>query len=1838
MCSITIFESKYMKINKKIFLVALALASIMTTPAKAVEGKITVSRAFYELARQNNTTKIMNLLNRGYSLESVDEQGYNPICLSVMNKDRQSYNILKRYGAQQSPECLRRIPADTYKEFFGETPVRGAKYAATNVSDTPYVIGATVLGAGAVAAAYILRGEIKSDSGGGGGGDSCKQHGTYNPSTGVCECDAGYGNHGDTKNCYADVQNCATQVKDQCTACASSYYLEDNVCYGQINNCKVQEGHICKECVAGYGTHNGDGTVCYLDIEFCEIQNKDVCSQCIPGYDTFGDIRHCYQKIEHCHDQVQTVCVYCDEGYDTYGNPDRNVCYASNPCSSYPNTVPVISSGEMECKCNEAKGYYGEKDNCQQAEEGEYQEGDGNQEEWNNLNELYCNSHGKYDTATGLCECYTGYANATNGCSECSSGYLPFDGRCYQDLNCERNPGYTQDRNSCICKEGYILYEGLCIEDKHCEKHYRQVGNSCVCKPNFDEACDQCVDGFNYDFASDECIITPETCKEDWKGQECDICPMQFQITEDSAGKHCNTCAPNRAPRADNPDCTKCAEGYVYSEIDNNCVVTECSSGVDGYIEVIIDDKVICTCDEAQGYAMGSNGKCIQKGPPLIGEKDTNINNGTITVKNNGETDELRDVYGMKPVIETGEGQQEYYDSVYNALSSVGGEEGVINISNENTGANLVYGIYSPSTLYNAASIIDTSGRSATANGTITINDINTLSHAYGMANDAEKSIYNAFAYNKSDGSRDEAINSEAIGTITITKDKDSGGKIYGMSGGGNILNAYADTDDGTAANVSALGTIDLKHSGDGTVIGIEGKGTSKKINNALSFLNSAVSDAISQGNITVEGNGDVYGIFGAGTIVNSETQFNKSYPKIYDFRSKGVINAKTHSDKNNVYGMFLYVNEEIKADLYNALGYNSEGEVIVENDKGGSAVGLWHGVKLYIDPEDLDPEGHPKEYYNNTYNAFRSSAKYGDSDVYSKGDITVNISGNSNDIQNAIGIHAAGNVFNAYANSGGSVELQSQGNITINDRSSTTGMTLKGIESGGATIANAYAEGKNENTLTNVEGNININMSGSKAGGSSGFVAGMYTDEALKMTAKVLNAALVNDKSNVNGKISISSTSAPYNIIYGIYASRIPNTGEPGVEGHEKTVYNAYYENSPEVTGGSVNGLIEIKTERPSFGNAEYYGIYVSEGVAHNAYSSTPNANVKGTIDIDISGGENNGMAVGMYGYKSKLYNSGVNSIINVTTHRTNTRSYGLMGKGDSTYLANTGIINSTSEKSDAYGMYINEGIAVNGAGGILNVQGKTGSYGIYAIAKDKEGEELGTAQVQNFGTINVGGATRNIGILADGSNVTVKNSGTININGTPSEVVCRDASCNNAAIMLLNGAEFFNGGSVTSTGSIDLDAMGENIYLTSGGNFSAENELSGNLRVATSTVKDTFGDEVVLNNALSAQNIDGLNVSSQSYMYNTNVVANDNGSYDIVMQLKDFLEIADDSEASYLRQNYNSQKNIALFNALRSASNATQAQIDEANIMGKSMLPNITEEELKVQRGLDKKMVNELFKDSDDDVRKMVGADAMRVGRGDHGTLTGYDINSQSMYSLYDKRLDNRYRLGLGLSFTHTYTDYNNDSTRKNFMVQGYVPLTYNVGNGITAVSMARVGYADGEYKRIGYNDQSHKADTSAITYGLLNEVRYTHDMGFAKLTPFVGLNAIGWHQDSVNEGNDDLALRMDAENVFSLESALGIYVDKAIEFNQDNVLNIALGLGYYHEFADPYRGIDAHHNGSLSNFRVKNRLHSRDRGILSAKAEYDYKAFSLYGELMQYLEEEHPIEVEGGIKYRF
>lgn len=1867
---------KCMKMNKKILCFVAIVASFFATNILAATGKISVAKAFFELARQNNTQKIEGLLHRGYSLESLDERGYNAVCLSVIKQDKIAYRTLTSYGAKEKPNCLKKIPESAYNRFFGTYPKKTA--VPEYRPDEPYKIGAMALGAGAVVAAIALKGSTSGGSGDSGDSNTpsnpdkpnepdkpvnpdepvtptCPENSSYNKVTKKCECNPGYALHGNDGKCYANIPNCADQNKDICNRCEDQYLLYENRCYLNIENCDIQAGPVCNKCDAGYGTHNGDGKVCYRDIEYCDIQNKDECKQCISGYGTHGNSHKCYKNVEHCQNQVQELCKQCETGYNTYGNPYK--CYSKNPCGSYPHTVP-LNDGNDTCVCDENRGYTGEKESCTRSSNEEYQEGDGSKELWNDDNARYCNSHGTYsvdNNGNGMCLCYEGYQNAGGlaiGCSECAEGYsdeFGTSGLCFRIMKCEdKGEGLVQVNNTCECTEGYLTYfddkadmkcgliEGECATNH--EEHYWNTDTQkvdCKCKPNYNKECTECIKGFQMNEDGD-CVYIEKECPggEGWVGENCDICPSQFKETVDADGTiHCKDCADNYK---DGPagKCSACntENGFALDDLTGGCIKNGCSTGEPGYE---YDDNGYCVC--AEGYFRNKIGVCQKKEPDYVGTYK-NVNNTSINMVNDGI---LRDIYGMKPIIfdENGKelkdenGNTVYYDSVYNAQAISSSQNASIEIKNNNSGENNIYGIYSDSTIYNA-SVNNMTDDNLSATATIKIEDKYSDSTIYGLYNLGEKTTYNAFSYSENENTYDEPSQSNSTASIVINKDKNSSGDVTGIYAGENIYNSAAISSNGTGANVSSNGVLDIKNEGNGDATGIYGTANDVNIVNAIAYMDSAVSSVLAEGSINVNSFANAYGIKANSTVINSETQFKKQYNKIGDvFESIGRITSTSDSAsaQKSAYGIYIENGSDIKTDVYNAMGYNAQGIITVNSKQGSNAYGIYSNAKIYQE----NTGGKLEAYYNNVYNAFRSSSIYGGEDIFANGEITLNIDGNSGRGREAIGIYSMSNVFNSYANSGSNVQLNTIGTININDSSTTSDIVLKGIEGRGNLLANAYAEGDNKNTKTKAVGNINITTKSNK-NGQQDKIYGMYNGAPVSQVSYIYNAAVINDNSSAEGKINIKSEKYAVNEIYGIYASNDDNQTGDGT-GTEKIIYNAYYSNEDNTkSGGNVLGEINIKNNKVSSGaGVKYYGMYIKDGYAYNASSTKNTANVIGKINVDVVGGHT-GEAVGMYGINSTLDNSG-NSEIQVSVQAANNKAYGIYGQNSQIY--NNALINVSSKEYDAYGIYADKGTVVNDENGIIKVKGKNNAYGIYAVSGEVEGEDV---SVINKGTIELNGSSNNIGIYASGPKATVENANTgiIKINGTNNKIICdNDPNCDkNVAIKLENGATLMQAGTLSTDGSLNFADIGGNVVLSQGGKFIAEENISGDLQVSDNTVANTFDDKTILKGALSAKNIDELNVNSNSYMYKASTVQNDNNTYDVVMSMKDLSSITDADTAAYYQLNYDNQKNVELFNTLKKASTQSQYNQLEADVSGKSVIPNITQEELKVARSLDSKMMSELFTKKNDNVRKMVGADNMYVGRDDMDTLSGYDIMSQSMYALYDQKLDNNYRLGLGLSFTHTDTDYNNDSTRKNFMVQGYVPLTYTNTRGLTAVSMARLGYSDGDYRRQS-DGRVYEADTNAITYGLLNELRYTITSKGIKITPFVGLNAIGWYQDKINEGNDALALNIGSSHIFSLESALGLYFDKDIEFSHDNKLNVALGIGYYHEFADPYKGLEADINNTLGGYKLRHsKLDRRDRGVISAKVNYNYKDFSIYGELMQYLEKEYPIKVDVGLKYNF
>ena len=92
-------------------------------------------------------------------------------------------------------------------------------------------------------------------------------------------------------------------------------------------------------------------------------------------------------------------------------------------------------------------------------------------------------------------------------------------------------------------------------------------------------------------------------------------------------------------------------------------------------------------------------------------------------------------------------------------------------------------------------------------------------------------------------------------------------------------------------------------------------------------------------------------------------------------------------------------------------------------------------------------------------------------------------------------------------------------------------------------------------------------------------------------------------------------------------------------------------------------------------------------------------------------------------------------------------------------------------------------------------------------------------------------------------------------------------------------NGAKLVNSGVTESSSNLDFAAMGGEVILDKGGKFIAKEKISGNLNISQNTIKDTFATKKILHDAITAENIEDLNVSSLSYLYDAKLVDNQNG-----------------------------------------------------------------------------------------------------------------------------------------------------------------------------------------------------------------------------------------------------------------------------------------------------------------------------------------------------------------------
>lgn len=1121
---------------------------------------------------------------------------------------------------------------------------------------------------------------------------------------------------------------------------------------------------------------------------------------------------------------------------------------------------------------------------------------------------------------------------------------------------------------------------------------------------------------------------------------------------------------------------------------------------------------------------------------------------------------------------------------------------------------------------------------SGTNQGTIKIEGSNTVGMAYAGSTDT-----------------DAIINLES-GLINLT-----GNNHIGMTAAGGVatnrgtINVGVKTDDGTitaspySVGMQTTGGIVLNQ---GTVnvnsansVGLQSDDANGVItNNGTIYIDDTALNSyafLSKAGSAVNGT--------TGIVINNQSNTDYMRAEGGEIRNNGTLTI--NNSVSNVNAMHVaeggsalnYGNEQ--SGVYgtinvgtssSATGTNNVG-MLVDGDEAGSATN--EGViNVYSkDSYGMKVDNENGSLINNgTINimagATSSVAMYGEKGTISngkKGVINMGVSGTvmkatDATISNEGTITLANTASTAMRiTNNGTAQNAASGTINVNGSNS---YALAADDGATATLNNAgtininngatgsYAMyGKNATLTNETSGTINVLQSGTTA---------MFTQVG-KLTNKgkinlaaadaiglyVTEGQAVNDSGAI---IDVNSNGKAMNVVG---TGSITNSGTINL--NAANAYGLYAQN-----GGTATNSGTIKLN--------------SSGMAYGMYGS---GGAKLTNNSSINGKAEN--AYGMYG--SNMTNAGTISITGTGTGA----SYGMRSTGGT--VSNTSQIEVTA--SQAYGISLTgAGTATNSGTITVTGTGSDTSYGMYGS---------GGAKLINNGTINVNSTSGTaVGMYATGSGSSITNTGNIVLNGVSittdysgisssddpdtDATNCTSAGCGNF-IKVENGATFYNNGQVSSASAMNFNLMSAantgTIMLARGGSFEAP-EISGEITAAADIVTEGNETTYVNENSFVGQD-SGIKLNSGSYLFDAYLVTNEAGNQDVVMTMKNFADVVDnDSVANFLSSNYTLGTNMDMYSILKAAGDATSFTTAVAEQMGLNLIPSFAKQNMDIVKAVNRHMSQTLFANqSSNDVRAMF--DFVYDYREQDGVnmLSGYEDNAATAYALFDRKYNNNFRYGLGVSFTRYESDYDNGSSRDEVVAQVLAPLIYTT-EGLKAVSMPRLGIGWGEYKRRIGSDES-KADVKNYYYGITNEVRKEIDLGTVTLEPTAEFNILGLYQDSTKEKN---GLEVKSANNLSVEGGIGLYARKSFSIMEENDLTLRAGGSWYHEFNNPYQAARARIAGMLGSYQMDTYDVERDRGIFSVRMDYKHDRFDFYFEANKFLEEDDGYALSAGLGYKF
>lgn len=1094
-------------------------------------------------------------------------------------------------------------------------------------------------------------------------------------------------------------------------------------------------------------------------------------------------------------------------------------------------------------------------------------------------------------------------------------------------------------------------------------------------------------------------------------------------------------------------------------------------------------------------------------------------------------------------------------------------------------------------TAYNNGSINvngDTScGMSAGAgniynNDTITINQANSYgmySHLYGTSTNSSSVIIKAIkSYGMYSGLYGNSVNE---GTITISEDTS-----YGMYSGeeyATITNkSTIDVDSNESYGMYATYDTTATNTGDGEInvagkksYGMYAEGFSSMTNKATIDVSGANSYGMyadeyasisNDDTITADGTSS-YGMYTVenGTITNNNTITvggSKAYGMYSETEGTAVNNSSIIVTGSNAYGMYnVSANSADNEDTITVEGSYAYGMYAATNGtvtnkstvtaSGDNSYGMYaEGNGTAINGSSIVVSG------NN------ATGMYADTKTTTDGTLTGTITNNG-----SVTVSGAAAKGMAAAQS---VTIENGGTILVNGDAAygmylTSGGEATNVAGHTITIDGSGAYGMYSETNGTLTNNSSLMVNGDNAYGMYLASGGTATNaSSASITVKGSSAAGMyasRGTATNNTTITVDGSAAS-----GMYATSTNGTAENKnkIDVYSSGAYGMYAE-----SGGTVNN---ISGSEINVSGAAAYGMYAASGgtAVNNA-----SLKVKGT---------------GAYGMSAEGGIATNNSSITVSGNN----SYGMYAASSGTAYNNSSI---SVTASSAYGMYATSGgTAVNKSGGSISVSGSN-SYGMYAASG-------GT--VINNGTINISGSG-SYGIYNSGG--TYSNTGNIDAPDgyeiyPPEEAASASLmsfSPSSSLMLASTSGKIINNGKIITDTAIDFNESTDDtgtISVGNGGTYEALS-FSGNVVADYNIVTSGFDDIYTNTNSFVGED-NGLNITSGSYLFDAQKSLNDEGNIDVIMNKKDFSSVVENSSlAEFLEQNYADENNESLYAALKSSGNAKQFNNSLDDLFGKELLSDLTFEDLNVLHELNFDMNNNMFAQKKGsfaltNTTELVKDTQKSASNGKYA-LSGYNDGKTSV------------AVGLAVSDIRAMKKGGNQSAKLNKNILLSIPMARKA-KGFEFITSPKFGYASGSYEREGLNGETYDGTIEKRMFALMNEARYPLNFGDLKVIPSAEFNMIGYNIKG-REDKKQYSLNIDSQNHYSVESGLGLNLEKVFSLSKDSNLKLNGGVAVYKEFADPYElkvGM-AEMNG---NYRLRSEKYGDKRTVLRFGAGYTLK----------------------------